>query len=76
MRVEKFLVDQVTKVIDGEKVTKPYSQLSDHYGLSIELIYRPFEDMSVILDTSQVSEYSNRNTHDNKKLESEEDNLL
>ena len=39
MKVEKFLVDQVSGYkLDRER--KQYSQLSDHYGLSCELEYK------------------------------------
>ncbi len=37
LRVEKFLVNQSEKERTG--MTKKYTQLSDHYGISCELVY-------------------------------------
>jgi CRISPR/Cas system-associated protein Cas5 (RAMP superfamily) len=40
LRVEKFLVSQITHINGKEKNTKLYSQLSDHYGLTCEIVYK------------------------------------
>jgi hypothetical protein len=39
LRVEKFLVNQICHLNGNEKNTKLYSQLSDHYGLTCEIVY-------------------------------------
>ena len=39
LRIEKFYVSQISKECDGELIHKKYHQLSDHFGLSVEINY-------------------------------------
>jgi hypothetical protein len=71
LKVEMFLINEIDKqkLKEGE-VIKKYTQLSDHYGLSCELVYSSKKKKQIVIDTDTVClNIDQKNNRDNENQE-------